>query len=621
MTSRIRAAILIAVDSTAWIAATVLATLLRYDLPVRGFEPLPLPVRAMLTFGMALATLQVLTGLSLRAYGGRNRLGGYADFVTVCISSLVPALVGFLWLEMVRSRPIAISIPLIALPAALVLMLVGRGGLRAVRDWRAKRGPALDQAQRVVVFGAGEASEQLIRSMNRSRDSSYLPVALLDDDPAKSRRRIDGVHVRGTRNDLARVAQDYEAHALLIAVPSADAALMGELDRAGRRAGLKVYTLPTVAQLVDGNVTSNQIREVNETDVLGRHPVEIDMAEVTRFVAGKVVLVTGAGGSIGSELSRQIARLRPRRLVMLDRDESALHAVQLSISGQALLEGDDLELADLRDAERIDEVLDEVRPDLVFHAAALKHLSLLESYPREAWKTNVLGTLNVLRAAERTDVKVLINISTDKAANPTCVLGYSKRITERLTASYGQRASGTYASVRFGNVLGSRGSMLGTFIEQIEAGGPVTVTHPDIARFFMTIPESVQLVLQAAALANPGEVLILDMGDEVRIRDVARRLIERSGRDIDIVYTGLRTGEKLHEELLGDGEVDNRPNHPLLTQTPVPPLNPELVLRAEPAPGIETLRRLAIPAPPLRSLESPSRFGVPPVTALQAVED
>jgi dTDP-glucose 4,6-dehydratase len=207
---------------------------------------------------------------------------------------------------------------------------------------------------------------------------------------------------------------------------------------------------------------------------------------------------------------------------------------------------------------------------VVFHAAALKHLSLLEMNPQEAWKTNVVGTLNVLRAAQASGVGIYINISTDKAANPTCVLGYSKRITERLTSAMGQESIGTYASVRFGNVLGSRGSMLGTFRAQIEAGGPVTVTHPDVGRFFMTIPEAVQLVLQSASIANDGEVLILDMGDEVRIDDVARRLIERSGKKVEVVYTGLRTGEKLHEELLGEGEDDQRPNHPLITQAAVP---------------------------------------------------
>ncbi len=616
MTSSRRAAILIAVDISAWIIATIAATFLRYDVPVRGLEPVPM--RAMLALGVVLALLQVLTGLLVHAYTGRNRLGGYADFVTVCISSLVPALAGFIWLELISSRPIAISVPLIALPGALVLMLVGRGTLRGIRDWRAKGGPAPDQSQRVIVFGAGDASEQLIRSLNRSHHSCYVPVALLDDDRAKARRRIDGVHVRGTRHDVARVAHEYDADGLLIAVPSASAELFSDLDRAGRAAGLKVYTLPTVAQLVDGTATSNQIREVDETDILGRNPVETDIDEVSRFIAGKVVLVTGAGGSIGSELCRQIAGLRPRRLVMLDRDESALHAVQLSISGKALLEGDDLELADLRDAERIDEVFDQVRPEIVFHAAALKHLSLLESYPEEAWKTNVVGTLNVLRAAERTGVEVLINISTDKAANPTCVLGYSKRITERLTAAFGHRAEVTYASVRFGNVLGSRGSMLGTFIEQIEAGGPVTVTHPDIARFFMTIPEAVQLVLQSAALADPGEVLILDMGDEVRIDDVARRLIERSGQDIEIVYTGLRNGEKLHEELLGDGEVDSRPHHPLVTQAPVPPLSPNFVLHTHGPQGAEAMRGLALRAIPPAVVELVPDYDEP---SLQAAVD
>ena len=345
------------------------------------------------------------------------------------------------------------------------------------------------------------------------------------------------------------------------------------MDQQARSAGLHTFVLPPVSELIGGNATAGQIREVTEEDILGRRPIQTDLSAIGGVLGGKVVLVTGAGGSIGSELCRQIAHFHPRRLVMLDRDESALHAVQLSISGKALLEGDDLELADIRDVERMQEVFDTVKPDVVFHAAALKHLSLLEMYPQEAWKTNVVGTLNVLRAAQRSGVGIFINISTDKAANPTCVLGYSKRITERLTSEIGRQSMGTYASVRFGNVLGSRGSMLGTFRAQIEAGGPVTVTHKDVSRFFMTIPEAVQLVLQSASIASDGEVLILDMGDEVRIDDVARRLIERSGKHVDIVYTGLRSGEKLREELLGDGEADLRPNHPLITQAAVPALD------------------------------------------------
>lgn len=592
MTRTIRAAILIGADVLSWMVATALAAMLRYDFALNGLDPVPL--RLALALGLAMGTIQVAAGLLVHNYSGRNRLGGYADFVSVTISSLVPTTLAFLWLVSTTPRPLAMSIPLIALPTALVLMLVSRGVLRGVRDWRAKQGPSEDEAERVVVFGAGEAAEQLIRSLNRSPSSRYLPVAILDDDPAKSRRRIDGVHVRGNRHSVASVAENYGATGLLIAVPSANSSLISDLDRAGRAAGLKVYTLPSVAELVGGNAYSSQIREVEPTDLLGRHPVEIDTSAISALVAGKVVLVTGAGGSIGSELCRQIAQLRPRRLVMLDRDESALHAVQLSISGKALLEGDDLELADLRDAERINEVFAAIQPDLVFHAAALKHLSLLETHPQEAWKTNVEGTLNVLRAAQRYEVKTLINISTDKAANPTCVLGYSKRITERLTSGFASKSSGTFANVRFGNVLGSRGSMLGTFVEQIEAGGPVTVTHPEIARYFMTIPEAAQLVMQAGALAKPGEVLILDMGDEIRIDTVARRLIERSGRDIEVEYTGLRTGEKLHEELLGTDEVDSRPNHPLITQARVPPLSASQITGVRGPQGTEAMRSLAL---------------------------
>ncbi len=411
-----------------------------------------------------------------------------------------------------------------------------------------------------------------MRSLNRSPNSRYRAVALLDDDLRKSRRMIDGVRVVGTRNDLTRVAAELEVRHLIVAVPSAQSNLVKELDQTARDAGLRTFILPPVSELVDGAVNAGQLREVSETDILGRHIIETDLSTISGVLSGKVVLVTGAGGSIGSELCRQIAHFYPARLVMLDRDESALHAVQLSITGRALLDGDDLVLADIRDSERLNEVFADVRPDVVFHAAALKHLSLLEMYPEEAWKTNVVGTSNVLRAAQSHGVGTFINISTDKAANPICVLGYTKRITERLAATVGRESMGTYASVRFGNVLGSRGSMLGTFQSQIDAGGPVTVTHPDVARFFMTIPEAVELVLQSAAIASDGEVLILDMGDEVRIDDVARRLIERSGKHVEIVYTGLRPGEKLSEELLGKGEEDHRPNHPLITQACVPPL-------------------------------------------------
>jgi FlaA1/EpsC-like NDP-sugar epimerase len=565
VSTRQRAVILVALDAACWIGAIVAATVLRYDLTLRGLDA----QTALMGVSLTAAALFVLSGFAASLYSGRHRLGSYQELVALGVAVWPPALILFVWLAMATPRPIALSVPLIALPIALGAMLAARAVLRAYRDRR--RPPDPDQAP-ALVFGAGDAAEQLVRSMNRSAGSRYRAVAILDDDPAKARRRIDGVPVVGTRKDLARAAQRHGADRLVIAVPSAGAGLVRDLEQLARAAGLNSYILPPVSDLIGGDATEGQLHEVTEEDILGRRPIETDLSAIGGVLGNKVVLVTGAGGSIGSELCRQITRFRPQRLVMLDRDESALHAVQLSITGRALLEGDDLALADIRDAERIRALFDEVRPDVVFHAAALKHLSLLEMNPEEAWKTNVVGTLNVLRAARASGVGTYINISTDKAANPTCVLGYSKRITERLTSAIGEESLGTYASVRFGNVLGSRGSMLGTFRAQVEAGGPVTVTHPDVTRFFMTIPEAVQLVLQSASIANDGEVLILDMGDEVRIDDVARRLIERSGKHVDIVYTGLRTGEKLREELLGEGEVDRRPNHPLITQAGVPAL-------------------------------------------------
>lgn len=284
---------------------------------------------------------------------------------------------------------------------------------------------------------------------------------------------------------------------------------------------------------------------------------------------------------------------------MLDRDESALHSTQLSVTGQGLLDTDDVVLADIRDEARMVEVFDQHRPDVVFHAAALKHLPLLEMYPEEAWKSNVLGTLNVLRAAHRTGVSTFVNVSTDKAANPSCVLGYSKRVTERLTADFATKDDNTYVSVRFGNVLGSRGSVITAFTTQIEQGGPVTVTHPDVERYFMLIPEACQLVLQAAAIGRDGEVMVLDMGEPAKIKDVATTLIDLSGRkDIEIVFTGLRPGEKMSEELFTPGEHIRRTDHELVNSVDVPTIDSESVASTQhssPADSADWMRGAAVP--------------------------
>ncbi len=321
--------------------------------------------------------------------------------------------------------------------------------------------------------------------------------------------------------------------------------------------------------------------------LIGRHPADHELELPIDFVRGRTVLVTGAGGSIGSELCRQLMRSDPAEVIMLDRDETALQQVQVSVAGHGLLDTKDVVLADIRDASTIRQVLLDRRPDVVFHAAALKHLPMLEQYPDEGWKTNVLGTRNVLAAAVESGVQTLVNISTDKAANPTSVLGQTKRLAERLTAWTAAETGRDYVSVRFGNVLGSRGSMLPLFADLIRAGRPVTVTHPDATRYFMTIPEACHLVIQAAAIARPGEVLVLDMGDPVRVLDIARRMIAAMGGTSDIVFTGLRAGEKLHEDLIGQGETERRPVHPKISHASVPALDPATFdgpLRADTAP-------------------------------------
>ena len=411
--------------------------------------------------------------------------------------------------------------------------------------------------------------------MRRDPNCRYRPAGFLDDDPLKHRLVISGVPVLGGLPELRPALSSTGAAGVIFAVRNTDGALLRSVREAATcrtpssrdMSDISRYFVKVLPSL-DDSLSVAEVRDVQLADLLGRRQIETDLAAIGHYLTGKRVLVTGAGGSIGSELSRQLHRFAPAELMLLDRDESALHAVQLTIHGRALLDDPSLILADLRDAATIRAIFATRRPEVVFHAAALKHLTLLERHPAEALQTNVLGTLNVLEAAAATGVERLVNISTDKAANPISVLGYSKRITERLTAHHG------FLNVRFGNVLGSRGSVVTAFRAQIAAGGPVTVTDPDVTRFFMTVPEAVQLVIQAAAIGSGGEALVLDMGMPVRISDLARQLIGDAA--VEIEYTGLRPGEKLHEELFGAGERDVRPLHPLVSHVAVPTLDPEL---------------------------------------------
>lgn len=443
------------------------------------------------------------------------------------------------------------------------LMVLARVAWRLLR--RAELRPGEAGRKRVLVFGAGDGGTQVIKSMMNDPTSRYVPVGMLDDDPRKRRRIIEGVRVLGTSDSVFEFRR--RADLLLIAVPTASPDLINKLSVAANEASLDVMILPSTTELFGMMATMDVARPIEITDLLGRDEVEIDAASVSDYLTGEVVLVTGAGGSIGSELCRQILRYEPKRLIMLDRDETALQGVQISIAGHGLLDDDDLVLANIRDRQRVFEIFDRYRPSIVFHGAALKHLPLLESHPREGLLTNVFGTKNVLDAAVSVDVDRFVNVSTDKAANPTSVLGSTKRLAEALTVQSGSLVRGEFLSVRFGNVIGSRGSVLPAFEAQIAKGGPVTVTHPDVTRYFMSIPEASRLVLQAGAIGTTGETLVLDMGEPMKIVDLAQKLLAHHDSDAQIVFTGLRPNEKLHEVLGHVGESMEPGVHPRIWHT------------------------------------------------------
>ncbi len=541
----------------------------------------------------ALAATWVLTvtcGLLAGLYRGRHQRGSFDEVVAVSVATfgtgavLVAATVALLPGQREPLRTVAGGAVL-----AMLAMLGARHVLFTTRQ-RSRTTAPVPTAVRIIVFGAGAAGSQLVQSLHRQPGAEYQPVAFLDDDPAKRRLRVFGVPVLGDRTRMAEAAAQTGATVCVIAIARPSGPAIRELTAEAERCGLVPKVIPSISELLSGSARIEGVRDPRITDLLGRSPVRTDLAAVAGRFAGKRILVTGAGGSIGSELCRQLHRFGPARLIMLDRDESALHAIQLDLHGRALLDSDETVLADIRDPRRIRQVFEQHRPQIVFHAAALKHLPLLERYPAEALKTNIWGTLAVLDAARACGVGSFVNISTDKAADPVSVLGYSKRAAERLTADMAGRADGTYLSVRFGNVLGSRGSVLTALSAQVAAGGPVTVTHPDVTRYFMTADEAVQLVLQAAVIGRDGEVLVLDMGEQVRIIDLARRLVAAVPGRVEIVFTGLRPGEKLTEDLLGHGELDDRPYHPLIRHVPVSPLSPEQVTGLDPAEGTGRLR-------------------------------
>ncbi len=412
--------------------------------------------------------------------------------------------------------------------------------------------------ERVIIVGAGAAGMSILRELQNTDKIGYLPVAVLDDDPSKLGMYICGVKVVGSIDDCKKVAQKYNVTRIFVAMPSVAPSKLKDVYAKCQCAGVTVQTLPGLYQLAAGTVSVSKLRNVEPQDLLGREQIKVDLNEIMGYIEDRVVLVTGGGGSIGSELCRQIATQRPRQLIIFDIYENNAYDIEQELRRKHAALNLLVLIGSVRDQGKIEDLFKKYKPNIVFNAAAHKHVPLMETSPCEAVKNNVFGTLNVARAADRHGVERFVQISTDKAVNPTNIMGATKRICEMIIQSIGKTSKTEFVAVRFGNVLGSNGSVIPLFKRQIAEGGPVTVTHKDIIRYFMTIPEAVSLVLQAGAYAKNGEIFVLDMGEQVRIYDLAENLIRMSGYepgvDIDIVCTGLRPGEKLYEERLMDEE-------------------------------------------------------------------
>lgn len=558
-------------DCLVWLLALSAAAQLRF-LDVQAD-----PDAAGIALAVVLAcTVQGLVGFRFNLYRGRYLYGSFDEVRGVAASVGAAGLTVLLMTALRTTAPR--PVPLSAVFVATAFALVGTLGVRyAVRSWRDRRRRPND-AMPVLVYGAGDAGAQLVTGMLRDLNSPYLPVGLLDDAPYKQRLVISGVPVLGGSNQLAEAVEETGAQAVIVAITGVSAATMRAVIKNADAAGVGVKVLPQLSALVHGQVQVADVRDIDIEDLLGRHEIDIDVEQIAGYLSGRVVLVTGAGGSIGSELSKQIARFGPAKLYLLDHDETALHGVELALYGRALLTHETSVLADIRDAVRMREVFETVRPDVVFHAAALKHLPVLERHPEEAVKSNVWGTWNVLEAAAAVGTSRFVNISTDKAADPVSVLGHSKRVSERLTSWVAHDRGLDFQSVRFGNVLGSRGSVITTFQDQISRGAPITVTDPRVTRFFMTVQEACQLVIQAASRPHKGDTLVLDMGEPVSIEELARTLAAHAGRPAVITYSGLRPGEKLDETLFAACEQSESTEHPRVSSVVVPPLSPAYVL-------------------------------------------
>ena len=545
-----------------WLISVVIATLLRFDGNFPAEKNIPILLLAVLG-GIVATFLNHLFSL----YGSQYRRASLEEVFALTVSTAIVTIT-LTVIRIIFSIPsLPRSVPVISGLISLILQFA----VRLILSRNTYKSLFIKSAgENTIIYGAGISGRQLAEQMLLKSDS-YKPVGFIDDNPEKKNLRIFGRKVLGKIDDLEKIAKSYNPKNLVIAFSGIEPSTLMSIENRCRDLSIDLKIIPNPFEIMSKELQVGDLTSVSEEDLLGRRPIKPDESNIAAFLKGKNVLITGAGGSIGSEIARQVNRFKLSSLFLLDRDENALLALQLTLVGDGLLANPNLILADIRDRDRISEIISDLKPDVIFHAAALKHLAMLERYPEEATKTNVNGTKNLIDAALKSSVKYFVNISTDKAADPISQLGRTKLITERQISAVHDMDK-KYISVRFGNVIGSNGSFLNTFRFQIKSGGPIKVTHPEVTRYFMTVSEAVHLVLQSLLIGESGETLILEMGDPVNISAVAKHMITASGKNIGIEYTGLREGEKLHETLVGVNEKIHKGEHKDIMHTRVEPL-------------------------------------------------
>lgn len=548
-------------------------------------------------------------------YGLYRKVWEYASigeltsiFKAVTLSVAVLGIAQFLVLQDVLFRALAIT-------WMLHLLLIGGSRL----SWRLMRdivtGKNTQNQKRTLIIGAGQAGTMVARQLHNNADKGLLPVAFLDDDTRKQGGDIYGVRVMGGLSEVARIVKDQAVEHVIVAIPSLGKRDAAKLISECMGLGVRTQTIPLIEDIMTGKVAVNEIQDVKIEDLLGRDEVQLDMETIKGQLTGKTVLVTGAGGSIGSEISRQIARFGPKKLLLLGHGENSIYTIDMELRETIAKDTELIPIiADVQDYDRLMDIMTLHRPDVVYHAAAHKHVPLMEGNPTEAVKNNIYGTKNIANAAHIAGVDSFVMISTDKAVNPPNVMGASKRFAEMIVQNLAKRSNTKFVAVRFGNVLGSRGSVIPLFKKQIAVGGPVTVTDPEMTRYFMTIPEASRLVIQAGSLARGGEVFVLDMGEPVKIVDLAKNLIRLSGYtegEIDINYSGIRPGEKLFEELLNADEIQSKQVFPKIyigKANPVSELELFYTLEKLPEMGNDEIKKVLVGLANRKNVETAKLF-------------